>query len=104
MEKVTIIPPAKHVNGWIDPSYIPEGKDKYYIRNKQVSKPKGGWRHLTSDEIERLVKNMVFVENGIYLDNIYDVKSFRGAIIRKAKPSAVEIDSFYISKYPFIFQ
>ena len=57
MEKVTIIPPAKHVNGWIDPSYIPEGKDKYYIRNKQVSKPKGGWRHLTSDEIERLVKN-----------------------------------------------
>lgn len=50
--------------------------------------------------IERLVKNMVFVENGIYLDNIYDVKSFRGAIIRKAKPSAVEIDSFYISKYP----
>lgn len=57
MEKVTIIPPVKHVNGWIDPGYIPAGKDKYYIRNKQVSKPRGGWRHLTSDEIERLVLN-----------------------------------------------
>ena len=50
--------------------------------------------------IERLVKNMVLVENGIYLADIYDVKSFRGTIIRKAKPSAVEVDSFYISKYP----
>lgn len=50
--------------------------------------------------IERLVKNMVLVKNGIYLADIYDVKSFSGTIIRKAKPSAVEVDSFYISKYP----
>ena len=50
--------------------------------------------------IERLVKNMVLVKNGIYLQNIYDVKSFRGAIISSAKPSAIEVDSFYISKYP----
>lgn len=50
--------------------------------------------------IERLVKNMVLIENGIYLADIYDVKSFKGAIIEKAKPSAVEIDSFYISRYP----
>ena len=57
MEKVTVLPPEKLINGWIDPKYLPEGKDKYYIRNKQVRKPHGGWRHLTSDEIERLVKN-----------------------------------------------
>jgi NDP-sugar pyrophosphorylase family protein len=57
MEKVTVLPPEKLINGWIDPSYLPEGKDKYYIRNRQVRKPRGGWRHLTSDEIERLVKN-----------------------------------------------
>lgn len=50
--------------------------------------------------IERLVKNMVLVKNGIYLQNIYDVKTFRGTIIRSAKPSAIEVDSFYISKYP----
>ena len=57
MEKVTILPPEKMINGWIDPIYLPEGKDRYYIRNRQARKPKGGWRHLTSDEIERLVKN-----------------------------------------------
>lgn len=50
--------------------------------------------------IERLVKNMVLVENGIYLSNIYDIKSFSGAVIRKSNPSAVEVDSFYISRYP----
>ena len=50
--------------------------------------------------IERLVKNMLLVKNGIYLQNIYDVKSFSGAIITSAKPSAIEVDSFYISKYP----
>lgn len=57
MEKITVIPPEKLVNGWIDPSFLPEGEDKYYIRNKQVGKPVHTWRHLTSDEIERLVKN-----------------------------------------------
>ena len=57
MEKVTILPPEKLINGWIDPSFLPAGKDKYYLRNRQVRAPRGGWRHLTSDEIERLVKN-----------------------------------------------
>lgn len=57
MEKVTVIPSEKLANGWIDPSFLPEGQDKYYIRNRQVKAPAGGWRHLTSDEIERLVKN-----------------------------------------------
>ena len=57
MEKVTVLPPEKLVNGWIDPLYLPEGKDKYWLRDRQVKAPKGGWRHLRSDEIERLVRN-----------------------------------------------
>ncbi|MCQ2182650.1 MAG: DUF4954 family protein [Bacteroidales bacterium] len=56
MEKVTVMPPDRLVNGWINPKYIPEGKDKYYIRNNQVKVPKGGWRHLRSDEIATLVR------------------------------------------------
>lgn len=56
MEKVTVMPPDKLVNGWIDPIFLPEGKDKYYIRNMQVKAPKGGWRHLRSDEIAALVR------------------------------------------------
>ncbi len=57
MEKVTVLPPEKLINGWIDPSFLPAGEDKYYIRNRQVRVPRGGWRHLTNNEIERLVKN-----------------------------------------------
>ena len=57
MERVTLLPPTALSDGWIDPKYLPEGKDKYYIRNQQVQEPEGGWRHLHSDEIERLVKN-----------------------------------------------
>ena len=45
--------------------------------------------------IEKLVGNMVLVENGIYLEKIYDVKTFRGSIIERASPKAVEIESFY---------
>lgn len=50
--------------------------------------------------IENLVKNMVIVENGIYLQDIYDVKTFLGTIVSHASPKATEVDSFYISKYP----
>ncbi len=57
MEKVTLLPPEKLVNGWIDPSFLPPGEDKYYIRNHQAGAADGRWRHLTSDEIERLVRN-----------------------------------------------
>ena len=57
MERVTLLPPEALSDGWIDARYLPEGKDKYYIRNRQVTPPEGGWRHLHSDEIERLVKN-----------------------------------------------
>lgn len=57
MERVTLLPTEALHDGWIDPKYIPAGKDKYHIRNRQAHKPKGGWRHLRSDEIERLVKS-----------------------------------------------
>lgn len=57
MERVTLLPPEKLIDGWIAAAYLPDGKDKYYLRNKQVKTPKGGWRHLRSDEIEQLVKN-----------------------------------------------
>lgn len=57
MEKVTVLSNEKLFDGWIDASFLPAGKDKYYIRNKQSRAPKGGWRHLRSEEIERLVVN-----------------------------------------------
>lgn len=57
MERVTLLPPTALSDGWIDAKYLPIGKDKYYIRNLQVTPPERGWRHLYSNEIERLVMN-----------------------------------------------
>ena len=57
LDKVTILPAEKLSDGWIAPEYIPSGKDKYYLRNRQARAPKGGWRHLRSAEIAALVRN-----------------------------------------------
>jgi hypothetical protein len=42
--------------GFIDPEYLPKGKDEYYLRNRQHRK-KDGYRLLTKVEIEILEKN-----------------------------------------------
>jgi hypothetical protein len=41
---------------FIEPQYIPEGQDEYYLRNQQNPKS-GTYRNLTSYEIEVLVRN-----------------------------------------------
>jgi hypothetical protein len=41
---------------FIEPQYIPEGKDEYYLRNQQNAKA-GTYRNLSSYEIEVLVRN-----------------------------------------------
>ena len=56
MDKVTIIDYDRIYKNFIDEKYL-HGHDEYYYRNQQVKKPEGGWRHLHTDEIERLVKN-----------------------------------------------
>lgn len=82
MEKVTVLPSEKLINGWIDPSFLPAGEDKYYIRNRQVRVPDGGWRHLTSDEIERLVKNDNTASSW---DTIWVTDEFRPKLIKNNK-------------------
>jgi hypothetical protein len=57
MDKVLILPPENMGNNFIPREYLPKGKDEYYQRNLQTKPPKSGWRHLASDEVERLVKN-----------------------------------------------
>lgn len=82
MERVTLLPPTALSDGWIDPKYLPEGKDKYYIRNKQVKKPEGGWRHLRSDEIEQLVKNNNTASSW---DTVWVTDEFSPAMIKDNK-------------------
>lgn len=57
MDRLTIVPPENIGRNFIPAEYLPKGKDEYFQRNKQVIAPASGWRHLSSDEIERLVKN-----------------------------------------------
>jgi hypothetical protein len=57
METVLILPPDVIGRNFISKQYLPKGKDEYYLRNSQLSKPSGYWRNLHSDEIEALVKN-----------------------------------------------
>lgn len=56
-DNVVILPPENIGRNFIPAEYLPEGKDEYHIRNSQVCHPKNGWRHLRSDEVEKLVKN-----------------------------------------------
>ncbi|MBM3432706.1 MAG: DUF4954 family protein [Bacteroidetes bacterium] len=42
--------------GFVDPKYLPKGKDEYYLRNRQLRKTHG-YRTLTKQEIRVLEKN-----------------------------------------------
>ncbi|MEA1887503.1 MAG: DUF4954 family protein [Bacteroidota bacterium] len=57
MNSLKIVPQENIGKNFIPEEYLPKGKDEYFQRNKQVTPPQEGWRHLQSDEIERLVKN-----------------------------------------------
>ncbi len=52
-----ILLPEEMGKNFISREFIPEGKDEYYIRNMQKTPPSLGWRNLSSEEIERLIKN-----------------------------------------------
>ncbi len=57
MDTVSILPANSIGTGFIPPLHLPEGKDEYYIRNKQIPWSKDRWRHLQSDEIKKLIDN-----------------------------------------------
>lgn len=82
MERVTLLSSDQLFNSFIDEKYIPAGKDKYYIRNTQVTAPKGGWRHLSSTEIQSLVKND---NTAMSWDNIMVTNEFDPMMIKNNK-------------------
>ena len=79
MDKVTILPYDRIYKNFIDPKYLHDGHDEYYFRNLQVRQPEGGWRHLHSDEIERLVLNNNSASNW---DDIWVTDEFDTSMIR----------------------
>lgn len=83
-DKVRILPYDRIYKNFIDPRYIPEGQNEYYLRDIQTTVPEGGWRHLRSDEIERLVNNKNVASNW---DDIWVTDCF--------DPSMVKRNSFF---------
>ena len=79
MDKVTIIDYDRIYKNFIDEKYLHDGHDEYYYRNLQVGKPLDSWRHLRSDEIERLVKNSNSATNW---DDIWVTDEFDTNMVR----------------------
>ncbi|MBR6879387.1 MAG: DUF4954 family protein [Bacteroidales bacterium] len=79
MDQVTIIDYDRIYKNFIDEKYLHDGHDEYYYRNQQAKRPEGGWRHLHSDEIERLVKNSNSATNW---DDIWVTDEFDTNMIR----------------------
>jgi carbonic anhydrase/acetyltransferase-like protein (isoleucine patch superfamily) len=78
MDKVTLLPYDRIYKNFIDEKYL-HGYDEYYFRNQQVKKPANGWRHLRSDEVERLVKNSNSATNW---DDIWVTDEFDTNMVR----------------------
>lgn len=56
MNKINKQPLSSLGFGFIDPAFIPNGKDEYYLRNRQ-HRSKTAYRKLTAKEIQTLVRN-----------------------------------------------
>jgi len=63
MDHVKILPEDILGKYFIPNEYLPKGKTEFYLRNKQIAYAKDSWRHLCSEEVERLVKNNNTAEN-----------------------------------------
>ena len=82
---------------FIDPAYLPEGEDEYYIRNKQNSTGKN-YRKLTSSEKELLIRNgnnsddwnKIFVSDAFNPVQVKNNKFFGLVRIGKLEPFYLE--------------
>jgi hypothetical protein len=82
MDTVAILPRGIIGKNFIPTEYLPKGKDEYYLRNEQTPWPKDHWRHLRSDEIERLIRNNNTTDNW---DDILVTSEFNPNLIRNCE-------------------
>ena len=79
MDEVTILPSDSIGKEFIPNEYLIKGKDEFHFRNQQSPWSKDRWRHLNSDEVERLVKNNNNAENW---DDILVTDEFNPKLIK----------------------
>jgi len=63
MSTVSVSPGKKLGNHFIPDEYLPDGKDSYYLRNKQNPPETKRWRNLTEQEIQTLCSGGNTAEN-----------------------------------------
>ena len=78
MDKVTILSYDRIYKNFIDEKYL-HGYDENHFRDQQVKHPEGGWRHLSSGEVEDLVKNANTATNW---DDIWVTDDFDASMVK----------------------
>ncbi|MEM9019362.1 MAG: DUF4954 family protein [Planctomycetota bacterium] len=63
MGPIKVTPTNDFSHAFVDPKYLPEGEDEYYLRNRQLGRPLTEFRRLKAEEIEVLVKNGNIADN-----------------------------------------
>lgn len=81
MNKIAKHPLKRLGYGFIDPEFLPEGKDEYYLRELQQRR-RYEFRRLTACEIEVLVKNENTADNW---DAIYVTEHFNPDLVKRCQ-------------------
>ncbi len=82
MDSVIVAAADRVGRDFIPAQYLPEGRDEYYLRNTQSARPATAWRHLSSHEVELLVKNGNIADNW---DQILVTDAFDPRLIRSTE-------------------
>ena len=81
MNKIAKQPLKRLGYGFVDPQYVPPGKDEYYLRDAQQRR-RSEFRRLTAGEIEVLVKNENAADNW---DAIYVTERFSPELVKRCQ-------------------
>jgi len=81
MNSIRKMPLGQLGYGFIDPEFLPEGQDEYYLRNRQ-NRTGIDYRHLTAYEIEVLVRNRNASDNW---NNILVSDAFNPELVKNCK-------------------
>jgi len=90
MNKINKQPLSSLGFGFIDPAFIPKGKDEYYLRNRQ-HRSKTSYRKLTAKEIEDLRKGVLI---GDQVDYESANRFFKTAAGRRVVQRTAETEDF----------
>jgi len=82
MSDLEILPIGSLGRNFIEPPYLPEGQDEYYLRNEQSQRAPAEWRPLRADEIEALVKN---ANEADHWDDVLVTDEFAPRLVRNCE-------------------